>query len=465
MLKDKKGISLIILVLVIVIIVAIGATIAFLVVNKNKEGTNINNNESLAQKNDETPKFDNLEYEEGYDFWGLSSDVKIPEMLPLTWEEANIEGNNFYKTNTPLTLDTDKLLSELKSNSYMKEGYEDIRKLQSEKHQGINSSKNGFYITYGYYDYILASKKGTDKANFTVYTYYNLELYNNPSIISLKMENVNMETFTQEKFYSIAKSVFGDNADYLVFGKDSDGVSPKGKKLSHLPDMIDIIESSDSSYKFVRTISYSSDYNTANIELYIEVSENPKLGDESIFSDKSKLYETIKYTPSNIFSKSFGETNPLNAESFGMDYFKTVMPGFNNSNLDYWNISTSTHEDGTIDYSFGIKTRNLNSTENKGAISYIINVSEKDGNITDFYLSTSTDWKGKNTNLYSQQYINDCIKLAKIILPGLEIPTIEYNDGVKFYKTNISYNFNGNVFNGTFSINQGSYTYTIILSD
>lgn len=461
--KNKKGVSLIVLVLVIAIIIAIVATIVFLVVNKSKEGTN--NNHSLSQANDNEAKFSNLEYEEGYDFWGLSSEIEKPKMLPLTWEEVNIEGNNFYKTNTPLTIDSDELLSELKNNSYMKDCYEDIRKSQSELHQGINSSMNGFYITYGYYDYIFASKKGTDKSNFSVYTYYNPELYNDPSIISLKMENVNMETFTQEKFYSIAKSIFGDNAEYLVYAKDSDGVSPKGQKLSGLIDMSDIIESNDSSYKFVRTVLYNSDYNTVNIELYIEVSENPKLGDESIFSDKSKLYETIKYTPSNIFDKSFGETNPLNAKSFGMDYFKTVMPEFTDSNLGDWSISTSTHEDGTIDYSFGIKTRNLNNPEDKGVISYIINVSEKDGKITDFYLSTSTNWKGKNTNLYSQQYIDDCINLAKIILPGLEIPTIEYKNGVTFYETNISYTFNNNVFNGTFSINQGNYSYTIILSD
>lgn len=460
--KNKTGLIILICALVIVIIVVLVLVIGFGKKDNSKNNQDRNIEETKEEK--ETSILDNLKYEKDYSFWGYNEDVVSPKMKEMEYNEINVSGNTLYKTTTPLNLDVESALTKLKNNSYLKEYYEDFRISKSEIHTGINKTGNNYYVRYGFYNYILAKKKGQTATSFNVYTHYYPELYNNPSIISLKMENVDAATFDQKEFYEVAKIIFGEYADYLVLGKDSDGLTPKGGSLTNEISMIDIVEAGDGAYKFVRTINYNEDYNTLSISMFVEVNKNPKLLKEDCFSDKSDLYKANAYTPSNVFSKSFGSTNPLDSTNFGVSYFKSVLPEFKKSYIDYWTVSTSTHEDGTVDYSFSIATRNIGDYVNKGTINYSIHVSEKDGVITKLNMNTATYWKGKNINLYSQKYLDDCVKLAKMVLPGLEIPKMTYKNGVTLYKENITYKINGQEMTGTFTVNQGSYAYIIFLS-
>lgn len=406
----------------------------------------------------EAPKYKNLEYEEGYECWGLTSEESAPEMAPLTWEEKTVDGNTFYATNTPFVFDVKAVRAQLKNNSFMNKYYEDITEKQYEFHDGIDSSKHGYYITHTYSDCIDATKKGESDSSFGILASREPEYYNTPSSISLRLNNVNLESFNQDELYGVAKIVFGDNAEFLVYGKDTDGKTPSGNDLSHLLDMNDIVRVEESAYKFYRTFTFNEFENTVSLYMFVEVNENPKYDPYSYkLNDSSLIFESNNYTPDNMFSDAFGGCNPVDCSNFGVDYFKSVFPGFTHSELDNWSVSTESHDDGTEEYEFGITTEGYGNDVDEASFFYRIKVAEKDGVIESLYLQSRTDWLKNTTHLYSQKYIDDCIGLAKIICPGLEIPDIVYEQGKSVYYTDVSYEINGQEFAGGFTVNQDNY--------
>ena len=81
----------------------------------------------------------------------------------------------------------------------------------------------------------------------------------------------------------------------------------------------------------------------------IGVSYNPHRDDFGYYgADTTSMYESLDVHFDDLFSSDFGNSNPLNASTFGDKIFKTIHSGYDYSVIDKWDFQVYKTESGKV---------------------------------------------------------------------------------------------------------------------
>ena len=328
-------------------------------------GSNINNdNAENSEATIAAPKY-NLSYGEKFAFWGETNEISKPEIPALTWDEKEVEGVLQYKTNSPIEFDMNKLAEQLKQNSFAREMFENIYAYSSENHLGTDSSKFGYYTKFTENNNVVG-KNSNNQTSLSFSASREPDRQNGWYTIEVRFSNLPKDKFTQDDIYKMAKLVFGNYTDFLIYGKDTDNSSERNGdssdkyKLKEC-EMVDFVGTETNSYCLRREISVGNT-DTFSIFLGLRVYNNEHADTQAyFFDDRSNLYVENAYTPDTVLSANFGVADPAKGTEFGVACLNKHLSNFTTGKIEYWSLSEFTNEQGLSTYNFAINVRGENA--------------------------------------------------------------------------------------------------------
>lgn len=427
--------------------------------NNSKESTGDQNSDGGLEQGTVAPKY-NLSYGEEFTFWGVTDEVSKPEIPALTWEEKDVNGIIQHKTNTPINFDKVSIEQQLKKNVFVRKMFQNIFNYESENHLGVNDSKLGYFTTFKTYNTVV----GNNPDNHTSFSFSAIkenDRHNNWYTIETNIYNLPKDSFTQDDVYGMLKCVFGDYADFIVYGKDADNSSSYNGDASEKyalleAEMVDFVGTVGNSYRLHRTVNSGEYKDTVTLKFGLRVYENEHADRyDYFFEDRSEIYEENAYTPNALLSKSFGVTNPSDGEEFGIALLNRHLPAFVTGKIEYWNVSEKTEEDGSVNYQFSIKDRYYDKKDNlQGDVFYNIDVVKKNGEVQKLLFNFNLHWDEEGMDADSQEYIDKSIAIMEEIFE-IEIAPMKHNGNFRNTQ-NVKICIDGIDYDAVFDVNHNA---------
>ena len=419
----------------------------------NEPTTSTNSQVGAEAENNKPSSKYNLQYQEGYEHWGTTNEIEKPTISALTWDVNEIDGKTVYKTNTALSFDKNTIFEKFKNNEFCKSLTNDFYTKEYEYHNGESTMFGKPYTIVTVTDYVYCTDV-TNKIYISACAQTDIDQYNDWGSILLTIENIPIDKFSQDEIYVLAQYVFGDYADFLVYSEDLDGLSKIDDDPNYKTKNVELAEYvkyEDSAYVFLRTVTKGEKENTVTVKLSIKVAENGhfesryKAKDPYLPKDHSNIYEENNYTPAAVLPSSFGDSNPMNAETFGVAGISKNLEKCKFGHLGEWYMSKSTHEDGTTTFSLFIQnfyTSKVNSNDSQN-FEYFISVKEKDNVVQELDFRATMNWSPSRYNIEidSQAFVDKSITIMEDLFE-IDIPTITY-DKNKASNAEITLNING----------------------
>jgi hypothetical protein len=411
------------------------------------------NSKPVGDKQEETrPNYD-LAYENNQTYWGTTDEIGVPEIPQLIFEEKTVDGITGIVSQTPFQFDRIAVERSMKEHTSFRTLASNIYSFDSESHYGRDTTKNGCYTDQATYSYVMGETEAGD-AMFHLYAVKDPRFYNGYSSLHLKSERLPRTENVQELVYDAAKLVFGEYADFLVYGNDSNGVTYGKKPVEVGPlQIIDLVEYEDHTYKLVRTISERGKDQLV-VDMFIEVFSNDKYTPHTtLWADETKLFKENAYTPSAIIAGSFGVTDPTNGD-FGLWSLSRYINA-HHSKLERWSVSEKIYEDSTYHYDFSIKNRYYNLRDDfVGDVWYSVDVEEKDNEVQSLVFDFVCHWDSDDIETDSQEYIDHSISMMQFMF-NIDIPAIKYN-GKSRNAVKVPLVIDGGEYTAEFSVNHNS---------
>ena len=391
-----------------------------------------------------------------FDFWELKDNVKVETVKPLKWELQTYGEDEVYVTTTMLSFDRDAVLEKVKNNAYFRDMFDDIYPFEHEIHYTIKNPDNGedYYRNYLYR--AIGGEKTASGESLYITSSTMMNYYATPNGVELIIQGIKDDNFNQDAIYEIAKDVFGNYAEYIVYGKDKDGCNDDGDVLKNGTMLVQVFGDDSTTYRFYREVWH--DNGMIDVHLSIEVQLNEK---EDIFShlfeDEAVLYEQGDYTFDKVMVDEYSDFTPLNSQKFGSDMFEELLPSYKKFKTEEWSYTNAVHEDGTREHYSDVKCFVMNSEGLVvGSYGNTINVREKDGEVS--LMDFSADIRTYHEiDTYAQEYSETCAGLFEKIFKNLEIGEVTYDAERKETEKEIEgFEINGKEYDGRFVVNHSS---------
>lgn len=422
--------------------------------------TNTHENVSVNKQETVTP----TEIESETDEQWIVRDVAKPVMEDLIVEEKLLADMiSFNIAKTPFDINLDEVIQSVKNLDYVKENYTDFAHSKSDVMFPKHFTDIGCYFGYSISESYGANFK--NKENQKVWNYYqDLSIivdsytyeYSNPCEIRIIFNGIpELTPQFQENVYMIAKEVFGESAEFLVYGKDQDGKKLNGHGLEdiELSDCSDYVDfDKDAVYAFARQFDYYDDTGyTLTLSVYVYQNPYAEITKDYYAGNHEPLYNTLPHNLTTLLSSDFGETDIFNYNKMGDKYFKS-MPNeydYEFSNLRSLSVSSDYMFDGITQNEIFLKLWGNYEHGSANELTYSIKyVEQADKSIsyvdlsvtgeTNSYKNIIDDRSQTNKGVVCEAIYEDIRNAISTIMPELDLTSVVYDTTENEYPRNYS---------------------------
>jgi hypothetical protein len=371
-------------------------------------------------------------------------EMSFPPLDRLIVEKKPIiEGVNVAIAKTPLEIDLDSVKDQVAQLDFVKEYYTDFAYSTNEYVDGEFYNDAGYQFSYWGFDEYGANLKTNEYSKF--YLQNDLSFggerdsseYSNYKALYLHIHDVPVGQLSQDDIYEVAKLVFGEYAEYLVYAKDSDGVNTSNKNVQE-GNMSEWIELDDDTiYAATREIEENYE-GLLDYSFRIYVYQNPykDWNLDCYGKDVTPIYDSFTYKFEDLLSEDFGNRDIFTYSTFGDKYFSEMKSetDYTVTSIDHCSVKKAISADGTMYYEILFNVYGWVDGMKASELSYGYEYIEKDGEIA--YIDGSI--KG---DLYNYQNLVDvtnkdaaCKAMMKDIrgaisklMPDLDLTGVEYD--------------------------------------
>lgn len=394
-------------------------------------------------------KFD-VDNMEKYDFWTLKNKVNEPGPKDITWEEKKFDDDFVYVSTTELQFNAEELISQLKANNAVRKMFDNIYTYSGEYHELVyDEDDNEFDIPRDYT--IITGYNSEHGQTFEVRAVTFRNHYTTPYVIEFNIHGIPQDQFSQDMIYDMAKMIYGNYADYLIYAKDKDGkyYIEDEEPLRNGSQMVEWYGSENSKYEFRREIWDDND--EVEVTLLIEVMEDEKHNPLSHqFPIETKYYKEGQYTPDKVLvtKEKFTSGNFNELANIAFNHIEK----YDHPSLFYWEYNSCTHENGVAQEFFAMDLNALDKSGLvQGSLMYEMSLSQdKDAS----YLTLSvTLHEAYNVDTNNQEYLNKAIDIFESMFYDLKIGEMTYKNGEDLDK-DVTITIDGKKHNAVFSFSE-----------
>ena len=375
-----------------------------------------------------TEHTENIDENEFYQCWEMNPNLK-QEIEKISYEEVDVDGNKVKILTTMLNFDATEVLVALQENPYIAKNYQELYSYKEDGHKFITVDENTNYNVVSESEYIMSDLGAS--AQIKIKTEKIKHYYKTPSEILINFSSSKKELLSQEEIYKVLQITVPKFAEYLVYGKDLDGLDVEGHDLLVESYMEECLTEEDCTYQISRQLLDFGDY--FEVEFLVSVKENVHENFEThAFPYESEIYNKTEFTTENIFSENYPKLSPFNYEDFANAMFKDLIPDYQYVKIDEWKCSdyvdVNNVRQSYIALEFTVYDSNNSRTASFGCR---ITTKSQDNKITYQSLDINTwtydllrDDVKKYSELFAEKY--------ELLLDGLDIGEIvvdkEYNN-------------------------------------
>lgn len=372
------------------------------------------------------PEVDTLESVDGFEGWGLR-DVNLPEISPMTWETVKItEEVSREIAETPLNVNVEELWKALGGNEFLSSTYKGLSYAYSEDTR--------FYVKD--YPFYTVSEEISGHGISNTSSAFNLSFdgdlgnYSNYSTISMYFYEPGGFELTEELqqgIYSVVKSVYGDCADLLVYGKDSDGLRYNGDYW-YDQSMSEVVDFGDYAYCFERHIDNDKEKIEFKVWVWDKVLRNWDIWHGI---PRDSVYSTFPVGFEDVLPKEFGSTNPLDGSTFANGWFGQFS-GYKSTDVSNIVCTVRKYATGETEYIAKVGFSYSNEGEESVSLSskYAFCVTEKDGSLSDAEIAFNIgNFKKQGSN---EETFNALKSFASVLIKDTDLSELVFVDGEKY---------------------------------
>ena len=358
-----------------------------------------------------------MEYADGFEWWGQKS-VKLPKMQEMTWETVAITGEvNRIVATTPFNVNAEDVWLKLQNNSFLNESYNPATYSYAEDTRFYEEGYPYFYVKE---TIDAGAKGGSGSMNVTFTT--NCEDYSNISGISMYFWNPdgfsNVENI-QENVYGVVNDVYGDYADILVYGKDSDNKRYDGGSW-YAQSFSEVVEFGEYAYCFERHI----DNIGKKIEFNVWVWNRTNFNLGNMYGiPKDSVYSQFPVGYNDFIPEDFGSTNPFEGRTFGSKWLSQCKD-YEYSNVSSISSSITKHYSGAVEYKSGVSFNYVSGGEGVLGSSYSFYVKEEAGSLTDAKIGLSIEGFPRNGS--NEETFNALKDFASVLLKDTDLSELVF---------------------------------------
>jgi hypothetical protein len=385
----------------------------------------------------------------------IQKGIALPHFDPLVITEKKLTDTVKVKiAKTPFDIDINDVAKKIGKLEYVKNNYTPLIKHDGQAQTStLDFASNQYLVSYStgtHYEAEMISNAQpvlpSECNDLVISAGYLSAFYENTSYINLKFTGIEtLDNQTQNSIYEIAKLVFEDYAEFLVYGKDVDGLNSKGGSIGAY-NMVDFVRMDDATiyegtvYGLSRTISYH-DHSKYIIEFEVYVDNNPYADPliDDYGKDSQPLYNHVPLKLTDILPDAFGGRDIVENRNMGDKYFKSLRSSTPYIFTDAGSTSTNIYygNDGSKEYSILFSLDGRYEGVKINDFSYDVRYIEKPDDSISFI---DIHFSGETNNLsnimdVSQsnkeaacKAIHDDIKAAiSCVAPNIDLSDIAYN--------------------------------------